>query len=665
MIWQGTCVRHPTRLVAGLPHGDAAAPNQLRVVEPIAVIVRRRGLCDAAADAADPLAEFVLGAVDVAKFEERESYALDEARAALKWAPRRLEPLRQAELIVCTFPTVLCVLLSELLPETPQLYVAIANPLFAAPGCTKKEDTTVRECETEEAQEYLLALRQMLTSPDRPVRGISAYTAGGLEAARKKVFPDSIRVADFAHIIGARRNEGNQGSQAMKVWRSGIFKTVDSHLRQGSYLSLVEFAVYTSRCASPGAFAAIWDSTLKFLDNFTPKESAATEALRTYWLEERKDGSGYTACWNIYPSRVQPGSGSGSQSQVTTALVAYQAGVVLPLAGKAGRYLPHEASWQGSESKEALVARSRFLETAFGAAFRNLVKEFKEHLGSSVTFAFQQEAGTYLSYEALSKFRAVVIFAQDLGLHKFTEHYAMGMPIWIPARESAYRLNMFVPWGMVQYSGSFRHGGPSLADETDRRPAQRPRRAAGPGPPAQGDHALPVRLAGPAFLWAILAQAFVAFFWRRAIMAEEDQEWADLQMEILEALEEEDAAPPSTAAASSSSGRTGALVQRTDSRCEFAFAPFFNAQTAPYPLAKTAFWYEFGEFVSYPAVQEFRSIPELVAQLETTDLLQVTQQMRKFRAELWRSTRAVYAAAASELAERARDIAAAVCQDGK
>eukprot|EP00439_Symbiodinium_sp_Y106_P039841 s1386_g4.t2 len=75
------------------------------------------GLCDAAADAADPLAEFVLGAVDVAKFEERESYALDEARAALKWAPRRLEPLRQAELIVCTFPTVLCVLLSELLPE--------------------------------------------------------------------------------------------------------------------------------------------------------------------------------------------------------------------------------------------------------------------------------------------------------------------------------------------------------------------------------------------------------------------------------------------------------------------------------------------------------------------------------------------------------------------
>ena len=66
-----------------------------------------------------------------------------------------------------------------------------------------------------------------------PQLQIHGDQAGGLEAARKKVFPDSLRVADFAHIIGARRNEGNQGSQAMKVWRSGIFKTVDSHLRQG------------------------------------------------------------------------------------------------------------------------------------------------------------------------------------------------------------------------------------------------------------------------------------------------------------------------------------------------------------------------------------------------------------------------------------------------
>eukprot|EP00438_Fugacium_kawagutii_P006010 Skav200022 [mRNA] locus=scaffold2535:239498:248400:- [translate_table: standard] len=28
-----------------------------------------------------------------------------------------------------------------------------------------------------------------------------------------------------------------------------------------------------------------------------------------------------------------------------------------------------------------------------------------------------------------------------------------------------------------------------------------------------------------------------------------------------------------------------------------AFRPFFAAQSFPYPLAETAYWYEFGEFV--------------------------------------------------------------------
>lgn len=339
------------------------------------------GLCSVQEDAADPLAEWVAGAVDVAKFEERESYSLNEARSALRWAPRRLEPLRQAELILCTFPTVLCVLLHELFPETPQLYVAIANPLFAAPGCTQQEDSTVRDCETPEAQEFLVAFRSMLAK-DKPVRGISAYT-------------------------------------------------------------------------------------------------------------------------------------------VTTALVAYQAGVVLPLAGKAGRYLPAQAFWRGAQREEILVARSRFLETGFGAAFRNLLAEFKETMQSSISFTLQQEAGTYLSYEALSEFRSAVIFAQDLGLHKFTEHYAMGMPIWVPCREMAYRLQMLVPWGMVSYSGSWQHAGPSKDQEDPN--------------------------------W-----------------------WGQAPSEV-----GDDTEPP-----------------------ELAFRPFFHAQSFPYPLAEAAYWYEYGEFVSYPGASQ-------------------------------------------------------------
>jgi hypothetical protein len=95
------------------------------------------GACGIGAQASDPLAEFIEGAVDVARFQERDVYHLDEARTALRWVPRRLQPLKDADLLVCTFPTLLCVLMNEMFPKKPLLFVAIANPLFAAPGCSK------------------------------------------------------------------------------------------------------------------------------------------------------------------------------------------------------------------------------------------------------------------------------------------------------------------------------------------------------------------------------------------------------------------------------------------------------------------------------------------------------------------------------------------------
>lgn len=76
------------------------------------------GQCGPGADATDPLAEFLVGAVDVARYEEREAYALGEARAALRWAPRRLAPLRQADMLLCTFPTVLCVWCTNCCPRS-------------------------------------------------------------------------------------------------------------------------------------------------------------------------------------------------------------------------------------------------------------------------------------------------------------------------------------------------------------------------------------------------------------------------------------------------------------------------------------------------------------------------------------------------------------------
>jgi len=390
------------------------------------------GACGPDADASDPLADFIAGAVDVARFEERESYSLAEARAALRWVPGRLASIAKADLVLCTFPTVLCVLLHELFPMLPLLFVAIANPLFAAPGCTRREDTTVRECETDEAREYLRALRSMLSDPMKPVRGVAAYS-------------------------------------------------------------------------------------------------------------------------------------------VTAALVGYQAGVALPLAGKAGRYLPASASWRLERPTEVLVARSRFLETAFGPHFRTLFAELSELYHLPIRCVLQQDEGAYLSYDELSAFRAVVILPQDLGLHKFTEHYAMAMPIWVPAKVWAYRLQMLIPWGMVSYSGTWH---PTVDDGDDHTPP--------PGDPA--------RLRAPSEDWP----------------------------------------------------QSGSP--------QLAHPPFYNAQTVPYPLTKVAYWYEFSEFIAYPGVQSFASMPALLSGLAGADLFQISGEMRRFRAELWRTTRAVYAAAASDLA---------------
>merc|ERR1719188_1558680 len=83
---------------------------------------------------------------------------------------------------------------------------------------------------------------------------------------------------------------------------------------------------------------------------------------------------------------------------------------------------------------------------------------------------------------------------------------------------------------------------------------------------------------------------------------------------------------------------------------ELAHPPYFNAQSAPYPLTKVAFWYEFSEFVAYPGVQTFDSVPVMLSGLAGADLFEISGTMRRYRAELWRTTRAVYAAAASELA---------------
>merc|ERR1739848_569725 len=74
---------------------------------------------------------------------------------------------------------------------------------------------------------------------------------------------------------------------------------------------------------------------------------------------------------------------------VTAALVGYQAGIKLPLAGKAGRYLPATAFWRMSRPQDVLLSRSRFFDTAFGQHLRTLISAFTLQLQMPLRFILQ------------------------------------------------------------------------------------------------------------------------------------------------------------------------------------------------------------------------------------------------------------------------------------
>eukprot|EP00927_Polykrikos_kofoidii_P085870 TRINITY_DN9449_c0_g1_i2.p1 TRINITY_DN9449_c0_g1~~TRINITY_DN9449_c0_g1_i2.p1 ORF type:complete len:740 (+),score=94.55 TRINITY_DN9449_c0_g1_i2:389-2608(+) len=287
------------------------------------------GVCN---EAADPLADLFAGALDVGGNGEEEVYRFAEVCAALKWSRRRLETLRLADLIVCTFPTVVCVAIHKALPEKPMLLVFTANPLFAAPGCKSNAGSLLRDCETDEAREYLDILRSMLVGEEQPSEG-----------------------GDF--VSGGSKRKG-------------------------------------------------------------PIQALAT----------------YTA---------------------VAATVSFQTGVHVPLAAKAARYLPMEAygSWQPVWANDVLVVRTRFLKTVFGANFRAILAAV---IGDPppLNFVYQQEAANHLFFDELVVFRAAVILPEDLALQTFTEFYSMAMPIFVPDRNLACRLQLFVPWDTVMYAGS-------------------------------------------------------------------------------------------------------------------------------------------------------------------------------------------------------------------
>ena len=50
----------------------------------------------------------------------------------------------------------------------------------------------------------------------------------------------------------------------------------------------------------------------------------------------------------------------------------------------------------------------------------------------------------------MASFRAVLVVPQDLNLLKFTEFYAMRVPILVPGPVWAARMQLALPWGMTK-----------------------------------------------------------------------------------------------------------------------------------------------------------------------------------------------------------------------
>eukprot|EP00434_Breviolum_minutum_P028258 symbB.v1.2.024998.t1/scaffold2404.1/size80018/2 len=162
-----------------------------------------------------------------------------------------------------------------------------------------------------------------------------ADLAPGIEAARKSVLPNALRVSDYAHVIGACR-PGKQKCKHQNVanHRSGLFPMVSHHLTVAGkpLLPLIENCVHCLRCVPTALiFHSIASLLFDTLLAQNPPEHAVVEKLqKTYFVkvpaaEARRQFQVvswlgdpaflWSASWWAGVQRTQPGSASGTQPQ--------------------------------------------------------------------------------------------------------------------------------------------------------------------------------------------------------------------------------------------------------------------------------------------------------------------------------------------------------------
>ena len=115
-----------------------------------------------------------------------------------------------------------------------------------------------------------MSKKHILTYLVGHVRVVCGDWHGGLEAARRAVFPMSRRQGCFPHLIGATTRPAlweDEGGNVQHMYRSGIFARLREALVDQEHLALLKQYIYVTRHCPKGLFAGLWANMVAYLEN--------------------------------------------------------------------------------------------------------------------------------------------------------------------------------------------------------------------------------------------------------------------------------------------------------------------------------------------------------------------------------------------------------------
>ena len=138
----------------------------------------------------------------------------------------------------------------------------------------------------------------------------------GEEAARKEVFPQAVRVGDFAHFVGAcarsKTAKKESAEAAVNSYRAGLPSTCTKHLSESGkkLLPLIMQTIHVARVLpTENLFKMTMGLLFDTLLAQTPSEAKLVAIFKQHYM------NGMLADWWQGLHRIQPGSASGTQAQ--------------------------------------------------------------------------------------------------------------------------------------------------------------------------------------------------------------------------------------------------------------------------------------------------------------------------------------------------------------